>query len=71
MSHKHTNSIALPAPSSLSIAGAVHHVALIMTLGEFLVYFIVQAVNKALVWSQKRSTVNNRNNCILYYDNAN
>lgn len=46
-----THSVTLPASTSLSIAGAVHHVALVMALGKFLVYFIVHAVDDALVWT--------------------
>ena len=46
-----TDSVTLPASTSLPIAGAVHHVALIMALGKFLVYFIVHAVDDALVWT--------------------
>lgn len=53
MSHERTNSVTLPASTSLSMAGAVHHVALIVDLGEFLVHFIVQAINNTLIWIWK------------------
>lgn len=46
-----TDGVALPAPTSLSIAGAVHHVAIVVAFGEFLVYLVVQAVNNALIWT--------------------
>lgn len=49
-----TDSVALPAPASLAEAGAVHHVALLVALGKLLVYFIVHAIDNALVCSQKR-----------------
>lgn len=50
MSSERTEGIALPPPTSLSIAGAVHHVAFVMALGKFLVHLIVHAIHNALVW---------------------
>ena len=52
--NRRTDSITLPAPASLSVAGAVHHVALFVALGKFLVYLIVSTINNALVCSQER-----------------
>lgn len=51
MGNERTKGIALPASTSLPIAGAVHHIAFVMLLGKLLVYFIVQAINNALVCS--------------------
>ena len=51
MRHERTDGVTLPATTSLSVAGAVHHVALVVALGEFLVHFIVHAVNNTLIWT--------------------
>ena len=50
-----TDGVALPAAASLSVAGAVHHVALLVLLCEGLVHLVGQAIHDALVW---RSTEN-------------
>lgn len=49
MSRQRTGGVALPASASLPVAGAVHHVALVVALGELLVYFIGKAVDDALI----------------------
>lgn len=67
---RRTDSIALPAPASLSVAGAVHHVALFVALGKFLVYFIVNAINDALVCSQKRGNKGSKAH-LVYWEDAN
>lgn len=58
---KRTDSVALPAATSLSVAGAVHHVALLVAFGKFLVHFIVNAIDDALVCSQKRRRMDQNN----------
>lgn len=55
MSRERTDGVTLPASTSLSVAGAVHHVALIVDFGEFLVYFIGQAINNALICRRKEN----------------
>lgn len=59
MSHEHTASVTLPASASLSKAGAVHHVALVMAFGEFLVYFIGQAINNTLICKKEVKSTQN------------
>lgn len=56
MSRERTNSVTLPVSTSLSKAGAVHHVALVVALGEFLVYFIGQTINYTLIWMHREKT---------------
>lgn len=66
-----TDSVALPAPASLSVAGAVHHVALIVALGKLLVYFIVDAINDALVCSQQGGGAKDQKHGLVYQEDAN
>ena len=51
-----TNGVALPAAPALSVAGAVHHVALVVLLGEGLVHLVGEAVHDALVWGSTEQT---------------
>lgn len=46
---KHTDSVTLPATTSLSKAGAVHHVSFIMVFSKSLVDLIGQAIHNTLV----------------------
>jgi len=56
-SHERTERVTLPASTPLSKAGAVHHVALVVALGEVLVYFIGQGINHTLIWTREKSGV--------------
>ena len=44
-----TNGVALPTPTTLSKAGAVHQISLLVELGEGLVHLVGQAVYNTLV----------------------
>lgn len=66
-----TDGVALPAPTSLSIAGAVHHVAIAVAFGEFLVYLIVQAINNALIWTQNEREKSATQNVHALFYNSN
>lgn len=46
---KPTNGVALPAATALPKAGAVHHVSLIVPLGEGLVNLVCQAIHATLI----------------------
>lgn len=46
---KLTNGVTLPAATALAKAGAVHHVSLVVPLGEGLVNLVCQTIHTTLV----------------------